>query len=213
MAKISQCAPTSSTLSVDACSSYTSPSGTFTWLSSGNYIDVIPNFLGCDSIISINLIINSVSTNITQNGIELTATFSGANYQWLNCDSGFMAIPMANNQNFIPIYNGNYAVVVSNGICVDTSACYNITGVSLIDNLINNEATVADYGNGWFNIDLGSEISNIEVSILNPLNQLMKTSYYKNVSNFNIELNGPSGFYIVKMRNDEHVWTVKLLKL
>ena len=43
-----------STVFEDACNSYTSPSGVI-YNSSGIYTDIIPNSLGCDSIITINL--------------------------------------------------------------------------------------------------------------------------------------------------------------
>ncbi len=52
-------AHTSSFISVSECVSYTSPSGNFTWTESGVYEDVIPNAAGCDSTITIELIIES----------------------------------------------------------------------------------------------------------------------------------------------------------
>ncbi len=50
------------TLNVRACKSYTVPSGTKTYTVSGIYTDVIPNFVGCDSIITINLKVGRDST-------------------------------------------------------------------------------------------------------------------------------------------------------
>ncbi|HNR86598.1 MAG TPA: T9SS type A sorting domain-containing protein, partial [Taishania sp.] len=41
------------------------------------------------------------------------------------------AIPGATNQSFTATANGNYAVVVTDGACSDTSACHTITTVSL----------------------------------------------------------------------------------
>lgn len=53
-----------SMMNVSACDSYESPSGDFTWTESGTYEDRIPSsIVGCDSLITINLIINSVSTS------------------------------------------------------------------------------------------------------------------------------------------------------
>ncbi|MEX0966299.1 MAG: T9SS type A sorting domain-containing protein [Bacteroidia bacterium] len=50
-----------SNISPMACDSFISPSGRFTWKSSGNYTDTIPNAQGCDSIIAIGLAINTSS--------------------------------------------------------------------------------------------------------------------------------------------------------
>jgi len=50
--------PSYSTLGLNLCEPYTSPSGRYVWTTSGNYKDTIPNYLGCDSIININLTIH-----------------------------------------------------------------------------------------------------------------------------------------------------------
>ncbi len=62
-ASLTQGTGTSSSFSVTACDSYTSPSGNYTWTSSGIYIDTIPNYAGCDSIMTINVTINNSSTH------------------------------------------------------------------------------------------------------------------------------------------------------
>jgi gliding motility-associated-like protein len=56
---------TFSTLNVTACNEYTSPSGSYTWLSTGTYLDTLvgANPFGYDSILTINLIINVKSTS------------------------------------------------------------------------------------------------------------------------------------------------------
>jgi hypothetical protein len=48
-----------STLAVTACASYTVPSGDETYTISGTYSDTIPNFAGCDSVITIQLSIGT----------------------------------------------------------------------------------------------------------------------------------------------------------
>jgi hypothetical protein len=51
------CSSTSSTINPIVCNSFTSPSGNNIYTSSGTYTDTIQNAAGCDSIITINLII------------------------------------------------------------------------------------------------------------------------------------------------------------
>ncbi|MFH2143504.1 MAG: T9SS type A sorting domain-containing protein [Bacteroidota bacterium] len=48
---------TTNTVIDTVCTSYTSPSGNHIWTVSGTYIDVIPNSVGCDSVITIVLTI------------------------------------------------------------------------------------------------------------------------------------------------------------
>ncbi len=54
------CVNTSSTITASACNSYTAPSGAI-FTSSGTIADTIINVAGCDSIITINLTINTAS--------------------------------------------------------------------------------------------------------------------------------------------------------
>ena len=56
----------SSAIQVLDCDNYTSPSGNFQWSTSGNYVDVLTNSVGCDSVINIELTIEQSQSN-TQN--------------------------------------------------------------------------------------------------------------------------------------------------
>lgn len=51
------------TMTVSDCVDYTSPSGMYTWTTSGTYYDTIPNMIGCDSLLTINLTINQPSSD------------------------------------------------------------------------------------------------------------------------------------------------------
>ena len=61
-AKIKDCLSTYSTLNITECGFYVSPSGQYTYTSSGIYTDTIPNTTGCDSIITLNVTIQPVYT-------------------------------------------------------------------------------------------------------------------------------------------------------
>ncbi|MDF3028033.1 MAG: hypothetical protein K0S23_2340 [Fluviicola sp.] len=53
---------TTNTINVSACQSYEVPSGDETYVTSGTYMDTIPNAANCDSIITINLTIKNNTT-------------------------------------------------------------------------------------------------------------------------------------------------------
>lgn len=130
VSKLSLCI-NSATLNEAACNSYTSPSGNYTWTLSGVYYDTLTNVAGCDSLLTINLIINTVNTTVTQSNNVLTANASGANYQWLDCDNGNVIISGETSQSFTPNADGNYAVAITQNGCTDTSICYVILGTGV----------------------------------------------------------------------------------
>jgi len=91
---------------------------------------------GCDSLIYLYLIIDSVEVTVINTDNTLTATLTGANYQWINCD-GNTIINGETGQSFTPTFNGSYACIIDDATCVDTSACMVVStiGISEIDAL------------------------------------------------------------------------------
>lgn len=57
----------------------------------------------------------------------LLASEVSAQYQWVNCDSNFQAIIGENSRLFKPMKAGNYAVVLEENFCRDTSDCMYIS--------------------------------------------------------------------------------------
>lgn len=76
------CTPTTFNQTITACNSYTSPSGTYTWTTSGIYNDTIFDAGGCDSMYVIDLTVNSsIVTNI-QDSACVSYTSPSGNYVW-----------------------------------------------------------------------------------------------------------------------------------
>ena len=126
---------TQATIDTTVCGTFTSPSGSNTWTSSGTYMDTIPNITGCDSIITIHLIVNPLvdATTTLNSDLSIMANTNNAVYQWIDCtDSTF--INNAIGQTFVPQENGSYAVIVTNqGGCSVTSECVEIESLGLED--------------------------------------------------------------------------------
>lgn len=119
--KWSQCV-TTSTMDIFTCEDYSLNGQTYT--ESGTYTQTTANSSGCDNVLILNLTIVPIDTSVTRESTTLTSNTLGANYTWVDCNQNFAPIPGATGQSFTPTVSGNYAVIVAQNGCVETSACY-----------------------------------------------------------------------------------------
>jgi hypothetical protein len=68
---------------------------------------------------------------VTNNNPEFAANQTDASYQWINCTT---LEPLSGDTGriFTATSNGSYAVVVTLGACIDTSACYTVTALDVV---------------------------------------------------------------------------------
>ena len=126
--KLHACDPTSSSFKVTVCDYYILPGNPDTVRVSGSYVRVIENQAGCDSLVLVSVDIRQsitvyALTDINGLHADVPVSSMGVSYQWMDCDNQFQPIPGATDKDFLPPSPGNYAVLVDNGACVDTSAC------------------------------------------------------------------------------------------
>ncbi|MEX1191550.1 MAG: T9SS type A sorting domain-containing protein [Brumimicrobium sp.] len=203
------CAETTSSITETACDSYTSPSGNYTWTSTNTYMDTIPNAAGCDSVITIDLTINTVDPSISQAGVVLTANESGATYAWLNC-SDMTLVSGETGQSFTATANGDYAAIVTAGNCVDTSACATVNTVGIEENQSTNLISIyPNPNNGLFNLELGNDA---QVQIIDLTGKSILNQNYA-VGNHKIDLSSYSdGVYLLKVLGDGVISNAKIVK-
>jgi hypothetical protein len=168
---------------------------------------------GCDSITNQQVTVDVVDVTVTNNSPMLTANQSGAAYQWLDCDNGNVVIPSETSQSYTATTNGNYAVEVSLGSCVDTSACENISVVGINENIFGE--TISIYPNptsGVATINLGT-IKEATITILNITGKELYNIYQVNESQVEVSLSDYSkGIYFIKIQSNNQQKVVKLIK-
>ncbi len=147
---INTCVNTSSQINETGCGTYTAPDGQI-YTQSGTYNATIPNATGCDSLITINLTIQNVDTGVSLNVNTLTSNETGAQYQWIDCATN-QQIANATQQSFTPTLSGNFAVVVINGNCSDTSSCTSVLQVSIDEKTSNTLSVQPNPTSGIINI-------------------------------------------------------------
>ena len=142
--------PSSDSLMVNACGAYEFNGSTLT--TSGTYAATLMNAAGCDSLVTLALTVSTPpDVSVSATGPTLTAQ-PGYAYQWLDCDAGFAPIAGETGQSFTALVDGNYAVAVMNGSCLDTSACASVVlatrgsqefnGVTLFPNPVQGTLTI-----------------------------------------------------------------------
>ena len=110
-----------------ACDSYTWIDGNTYTSNNNTATHTLSNAGGCDSVVTLDLTINTVDNGITNSSPALMANATGAAYQWLDCDNNYSLIAGETNQSFTATANGSYAVEVTQNNCRDTSNCELVT--------------------------------------------------------------------------------------
>ncbi len=122
----------------------------------GVYYDTLQTTSLHDSLVITTLSVTHIDTSITITGnYTLTANaVSPATYQWINCASNYTAISGATNQSYAVSIGGDYAVIITQNSCRDTSRCHLISfaGINQITNSNNQIAIYPNPTNGMFSI-------------------------------------------------------------
>ena len=115
-----------------ACNEFTWNGNTYT--QSGSYSVLLSNILGCDSIVNLDLTINSYPTPpivYLSNGINLfTDDQANSTYQWILCSDNLI-IPNETQSSLIAPFNGVFGVIVTNSCGSDTSDCISIENIGI----------------------------------------------------------------------------------
>lgn len=154
---------TSSTTSFEtatACGSYDWNGSTYT--TSGIYTWVGTNAANCDSMVTLDLTINTIDLGVSANDLELTADAVGAAYQWIDCSDN-APIAGATNRSFTATQNGDYAVIVDNTNCSDTSVCVTISSVGIDAHVADAINVYPNPSNGQFTVDFDGELKALNV--------------------------------------------------
>lgn len=186
-----------------ACDTYTWIDGNTYTASNSTATHILSNAFGCDSLVSLNLTINTVSSSITQAGALLTADELGATYQWLDCPA-MTSISGANAQSYTAPTNGDYAVIVTNNGCSDTSTCYTVTGVGITENDFGNELLLyPNPTNGNFSIDLGDNYQTVNLTITDLSGKLIMSNVYNGSQLLNLKLEEAAGVYLLTIESGD----------
>lgn len=209
--KLDICSASYSSITARNCFDYTSPSGRHKWTSSGTYKDTIPGFSGCDSVMTISLVIDTLKLGVDIHDWWLSAKEDSATYQWLDCDS-MRPIPGETNRNY---HSGPprryFAVIITKGLCSDTSDCILTEGDGVNDALFNRGISVyPNPGNG--KVTVRSEVlMSAELRVMNVSGKLVLSSSLENgIRQLDLSRQAP-GVYIIEIISEEGTGRYRLV--
>ena len=207
------CSNTTGTDTQTACNSYTWIDGNTYTTDNNTATDTLINAASCDSVVTLNLTINTVDTSVTANNPMLTANASVATYQWVDCDSGFAAISGETSQSFTATTNGNYAVLVTESGCTDTSACYSIITIGIQESSLSKLAVYPNPTNGQLTVVLRQVFDKVTVSVKNALGEEVSNRQMNAIDQFIHTIDGPAGVYFVTVTSGSNILVrIKVLK-
>ncbi|MBK9479421.1 MAG: T9SS type A sorting domain-containing protein [Bacteroidetes bacterium] len=197
-------------ISPTACDSFSINGQTYT--ASGIYTQTLVSQSGCDSTLTINLAVTNLVDSIFQNGATLNSSIAGAIYQWVDCENGLAPIAGATSQSFNPTVNGFYALIISKGLCVDTSVCYNVNSVGI--NKLDFEDGISIFPSPVKNVlQIASALHLInEINIYNSIGALL-IQQKQNKMQVSIDLSSyANGIYFAEIKTATMIFRRKVLK-
>lgn len=189
-----------STQSVTICDGASYTIGNNTYTTAGTYVDTLLNGGGCDSVVTTNLSVDApINTATTVNGGTITASATGATYQWVDCGNNMAPISGAINQSFMPAQDGNYAVVVTVGNCSDTSSCSLVVG--LVDGIPGTVVTL--YPNptsGKVNVSFGIALDEVQIEVFDVAGKQLLSRREASIADAQLDFSSyDAGLYMVRI--------------
>ncbi len=207
------CMPTHGSTEVLACGSYTSPSGSYVWNTTGEYIDVISNAEGCDSTVTVHLTIQEIEAVILQDDETLMASYDNAEYKWIDCGNNFEYIANATDQFFTPSVSGTYAVQVTVNGCSEISECVEYMVASTGEAIILDKWHVyPNPNNGTFTIPKTAIREAYEIRIVDAYGKLIQRQRAISNSNIEVQFDAPAGIYHVQLLDKNNVRSTQIVK-
>jgi uncharacterized delta-60 repeat protein len=214
LARYLLCGTTTSTTSITSCGSVTSPSGNYTWTTSGTYMDTLVNTNGCDSVLTVNVVINTVDISVAVANATLTSNAPGAAYQWVDCNNNYAPIAGETSQSFTALVSGSYALIITESSCTDTSACYAVVVTGVTENVSGQPFTLyPNPARDAVTIESAMPLQDAGVKIISLTGQVVLAQ--DNLSGMRVTINIaslPAGVYFAELSGSGNISRQRFVK-
>ena len=155
-----------------------------------------------------------MDTSVTVNGTTLTAGSAGASYKWVDCNNGYAPISGATGQSYTVTINGNYAVIVTDSDCSDTSSCRNIIVIGIAENDFGGDLRFYPNPAGnYITIDLGKTYRAITLNVKDITGKVVYSIKHNKRQTIQLYINNlPDGVYIIQLNTQHKSAVLKFVK-
>lgn len=204
----------SSQIKTTVCRRFVAPVSGRVYSASGVYYDTARNYRGCDSIVAMDITVIHINKAVAQNGAVLSAQHIGTAYRWLDCNKSMSAVSGATAKVQMFQQNGAYAVEITDNGCMDTSACYTVSNLS-----VNGQETapaILLYPNpfsGSFTLQALRPVSGVLVHITDAAGKVVYSHSCAALDTLELAFEGAPGFYTLHLTSAEGTMRSVLQKL
>ena len=154
---------------------------------------------------------DTINTLVSITHNTITANQKGLNYQWLDCENNLQPIPGASSRSYAPFKKGVFAVLIYYGDCADTSLCYEMDYVGIVDAGISNDISVnPNPNNGKFTIELNNSAIR-RLDILNIQGQSIFRNEFEDENRVDIQQNLEPGLYLLRIECSKGILSKKII--
>ena len=179
--------------------------------SSGNYYDTLTNKQGCDSFVTVNVVINTVNTKVSESDYKLTALSGSGKFQWLDCLDSYFELIEETSAEFEYISSGQYAVEVTENQCIDTSLCFGLIGLGVEPSEILSIDLIPNPNQGIFTIITSQPTKDAIIQIKSLDGKVVEESELKDGSSHQFSFSLDFGIYVVVILSENCLLTGRLI--
>ncbi len=149
---------------------------------------------------------------ISQAEDELIVETEGT-YQWMNCADSSL-IEGQTESSFTPVESGEYAVIVTQGTCSDTSECYSVNILGVYRNSMNEDLQI--YPNpvqDILTIDMVIENTNVTIIVFNTDGQKVLIKEIESTDKTELDVRDlKNGIYLIHIDSDQLNRNLRIIK-
>ena len=139
------------------------------------------------------------TANVTvANDTTLSVNIDSAYYQWIDCHM-MSEMPGEINQELVSAFGGDFAVIVNDNGCIDTSDCITHSILELLKHEPEKVNVYPNPSSGQINMEFENFQENITLQIINLQGQLLFEQVYNNTTAVTLNTKLPKGVYYVKI--------------